>query len=119
MGLNFPANDDNKIGGGSTDVGDLSWMVPLTMLNTTCSSTGAPGHSWAITAASGMSIGHKGMLHAAKAMALTAIDLIENPAHLQAIRDEFEKRTAEMPYTFPSPDQIKKPDYFNPVRNTK
>ena len=119
IGLNFPANDENKIGGGSTDVGDLSWMVPLTMMSTTCNSTGAPGHSWAVTATSGMSIGHKGMLHAAKAMALTAIDIIEDPAHLQKIRGEFEKRTAEMPYTFPTPDQIKKPDYFNPVRNTK
>lgn len=64
---------------GSTDVGDVSYIVPTAQMTTCCSVMGSAGHSWQITAASNMSIGHKGMLYAAKVLAMTGSSLIRNP----------------------------------------
>jgi aminobenzoyl-glutamate utilization protein B len=110
-GRNFPALDEGIIATGSTDVGDLSQIVPVSMLDTTCFPTGCPGHSWGEVAASGMSIGHKGMMHAAKIMAATAVELYSNPSHLVAIRQEFEQKTVGKPYVVPIPDEIQPPRY--------
>jgi aminobenzoyl-glutamate utilization protein B len=110
-GRNFPALDERIIATGSTDVGDLSQIVPVSMLDTTCFPTGCPGHSWGEVAASGMSIGHKGMMHAAKIMAATAVELYSNPSHLVAIRQEFEQKTLDKPYVAPIPDAIQPPRY--------
>ena len=108
---NFPAWDEDHVATGSTDVGDVSWIAPLSMLSTACFPTGAPGHSWAETAAAGTSIGHKGMLHAARIMALAGIDLYSDPAHLERARREFEQRTAGKPYRSPLPDDLVAPRY--------
>ena len=62
-------------GGGSTDVGDVSWNVANINLGVATAPVGTPWHSWAVVACGGMSIGHKGMLHASKAMAMTMSDL--------------------------------------------
>jgi aminobenzoyl-glutamate utilization protein B len=112
---NFPAMDETNVETGSTDVGDLSWITPLSMLNTTCSSTGAVGHSWGITACGGMSIGHKGMLHAAKIMALAAMDVFSDPQHLQKARAEFERATKDHPYVTPLPENVFPPRYDEPT----
>ena len=53
------------------------------MLSTTCFASGTPGHSWGVVATGRTSIAHKGMLHAAKIMALTAMDLYTDPEHLR------------------------------------
>ncbi len=111
VGQNFPALDASVIGTGSTDVGDLSQIVPVSMLWTACWPTGVPGHSWGNVACSGMSIGHKGMLHAAKIMAVTAMEIYANPEHLVKIRQEFEQRTGDKPYISPIPDEINPPQY--------
>jgi aminobenzoyl-glutamate utilization protein B len=79
-------------GMGSTDVGDVSWMVPTIGLGTATWVPGTPAHSWQAVAAGGMSIGFKGMALAAKAIALTAVDLFEQPEIIEAAREEFEKR---------------------------
>jgi aminobenzoyl-glutamate utilization protein B len=79
--------------GGSTDVADVSWVIPTLHLSVTTAPADTPWHSWPVVASGGMSIGHKGMLHAAKALAVTTVDLFQNPALLQAIRAEFEERT--------------------------
>ena len=107
---NMPAMDQDVVGTGSTDVGDVSWITPLTMFRTACFATGASGHSWGITATSGMSIGHKGMLHAAKIMALVAADLYSDPEHLKAARKEFEEKTQDNPYRCPIPPDLKPPE---------
>ncbi len=78
--------------GGSTDVGDVSWMVPTTGLRTATWVSGTPAHSWQAVAAGGTSIGAKGMMVAAKTLALTAIDLYTNPSYIGAAREEFERR---------------------------
>jgi aminobenzoyl-glutamate utilization protein B len=117
VGLNFPALDEGVVETGSTDVGDLSRVTPLSMLYTACHTTGAPGHSWANVATGAMSIGHKGMLHAAKVMALSAIDLVEKPQLLHQAREEFLKATEGKPYQSLMPDSIRPPQYPNPERS--
>jgi aminobenzoyl-glutamate utilization protein B len=116
IGENFPAWNEDHIGTGSTDVGDVSWITPLSMLNTACFATGAAGHSWGIVATSGMSIGHKGMMHAAKIMAVAATDLYADPEHLRRAREEFEQATRDNPYKTPLPEDTQPPRYRNPIR---
>ena len=106
VGINFPAMDAGKVMTGSTDVGDLSWVTPVSMLETTCFPTGTPGHTWGEVASAGMSIGHKGMMHAAKIMAVSAMELYSNPEHLIAIRKEFEQSTGGKPYVSPIPADV-------------
>ncbi len=78
--------------GGSTDVGDISWIVPeITVLVTTAPANTA-WHGWSVVACGGMSIGHKGMLFAAKSLAMTMVDLFENPQLRTDIRKEFDER---------------------------
>lgn len=84
---------------GSTDVGDVSWNVPTAGFGTATWVPGTPAHSWQAVAAGGTSIGHKGMLLAARVLALTAVDLYGNPELLAAARDEFEgRRGADFDY---------------------
>lgn len=85
-------------GGGSTDVGDVSWNVPNINLGVTVAPKDTPWHSWAVVACGGMSIGHKGMVHAAKAMAMTMLDLFENPKMVEAVREEFKTRKGNEVY---------------------
>ena len=66
--------------GGSTEVADVSWITPTGQISTTCWPLGTPGHSWQTVASSGSSIGAKGMIFAAKAMALAGLDLLTDPA---------------------------------------
>jgi aminobenzoyl-glutamate utilization protein B len=111
IGENFPALDEGIVEHGSTDVGDLSWVTPVSMLATTCFTTGSPGHSWGNVATSVHSIGHKGMMHAAKITAVTAVDLYTDPEHLRKIRQEFEQKTGPSGYRCPLPEHVKPPRY--------
>ncbi|MEM6702089.1 MAG: amidohydrolase [Acidobacteriota bacterium] len=81
-----------EISRGSTDVGDVSWVVPTTGIATVCWVPGTPAHSWQATAAGGMSIGRKGMLLAARTLAATAWDLFTRPELLAAAQQELERR---------------------------
>ncbi|MFT6512899.1 MAG: aminobenzoyl-glutamate utilization protein B [Neolewinella sp.] len=85
-------------GGGSTDVGDVSWLVPEIRLGVTTAPVGTPWHSWAVVACGGMSIGHKGMNYAGKAMALTMYDLYKSPETIKAMRKEFNERKGDAVY---------------------
>ncbi len=75
--------------GGSTDVGDVSWVVPTLHFSVTTAPADTPWHAWPVVAAGGMSIGHKGMLYAAKAMATTLVDLYQDEETRQAIHAEW------------------------------
>jgi aminobenzoyl-glutamate utilization protein B len=79
------------VGTASTDMGDVSWRVPTVQMTAATWVPGTPAHSWQAVAAGGMSIGAKGMIVAAKTMALTTIDLLTDPAHVQKARVEFDK----------------------------
>jgi aminobenzoyl-glutamate utilization protein B len=84
--------------GGSTDVGDVSWLVPTLHVSVTTAPSGVPWHAWTVVAAGGMSIGHKGMLYAAKTLAVTMTDLLGDPSSREAVRAEFAKQTDGFTY---------------------
>lgn len=84
--------------GGSTDVGDVSFITPTIRLAATTAPKGTPWHSWAVVATGGMSIGHKGMLYASKALAMTMVDLFENPELRDEVKAEFVERKGDYVY---------------------
>ena len=90
--------------GGSTDVADVSWKVPTLNVSVTTAAEGAPWHAWPVVATGGMSIGHKGMVYAAKALAATMVDLYENPEQLAAVKQEFEEKTVDFTFELSIPD---------------
>jgi aminobenzoyl-glutamate utilization protein B len=90
--------------GGSTDVGDVSWLVPTLHFSATTGVWDSPWHAWPVVATGGMSIGHKGMLHAAKVIAVTAVDLFQDVKLREAIRAEFAEQTKDFVYTPWIPD---------------
>lgn len=85
-------------GGGSTDVGDVSWNVPNINLSVVTAPKDTPWHSWAVVACGGMSIGHKGMVYAAKAMSMTMLDLFESPKMVEAVQQEFVEKKGSQVY---------------------
>lgn len=93
----------------SSDVGDVSWVVPTAALDTATWVPGIPAHSWQSTACSGMSIGRKGMVVAAKTLTLTAVDLFTDPAELKAARASFDQRRAGHEYQSRLPADHKPP----------
>jgi aminobenzoyl-glutamate utilization protein B len=89
-----------KLSSGSTDAGDVSWNVPLAEISTATWVPGTPAHSWQAVVAGGMTIGEKGMLNAARTLAITAVDLYLDPAKVAAAKQEFLKnRPAGFRYT--------------------
>ncbi len=84
--------------GGSTDVGDVSFVVPTIRLSATTAPKDTPWHSWAVVACSGMSIGHKGMAYAAKALAMTMVDLFEEEKLREEVKAEFLERKGDYQY---------------------
>ncbi|AUD05471.1 amidohydrolase [Spirosoma pollinicola] len=85
----FRDASESATSGGSTDVGDVSWAVPTVGLSTATWVPGSSAHSWQSTAASGMSIGQKGMIVAAKTLAMTALDLFKTPVLIEKARAEW------------------------------
>jgi aminobenzoyl-glutamate utilization protein B len=84
---------------GSTDIGDVSWQVPVGHLRAATQAAASPGHSWQIVACTGGPIGEKGGAVAAKALACTALDLLTDAALRQAARTEWQERRGDRPYT--------------------
>ena len=78
---------------GSTDVGDVSWQTPAAQVHCVTFPFGAAGHSWQNVSSGGTSLGHKGLINAAKIIACAAIELMNDPDTLQKARDEFARRT--------------------------
>ncbi len=74
-----PPLEDARSGGGSDDIGDVSWAVPTVTLRYPSNIPGTPGHSWADAIAMATPIAHKGATAGAKAQALTILDLLLNP----------------------------------------
>ncbi len=91
----------------STDVGDVSWNVPTIGFSAATWPAGTAAHTWQAAATSGTSIGQQGMVVAAKAIALTALDLFTDPALVQAAKDDFKKQLAGKSYYTAIPAQQK------------
>ena len=88
---------------GSTDVGDVSWQTPTAQVHTATFTSCAPGHSWQNVSLGKTSIGHKGMLLAAKVIAAAAVELFETPALIDAAKEEFKSRS-KSGYVCPIPE---------------
>ncbi|NLN84166.1 MAG: amidohydrolase [Firmicutes bacterium] len=88
------------VGGGSSDIGEVPLVVPLTTLRFPTSAPGAIGHHWTTTAVTGSTIAHKGVVAGAQVMAITAIDLLTNPEKVAEIKENFKEMQAEHFYNY-------------------
>lgn len=94
----FPMKIELTAGGGSTDVGDVSYTVPTVGLSTATWVPGTPAHSWQAVSCGTTEIAAKGMVNAAKVMAMTAIDLYMQPSSIQKAKEEFIKQKGDYKY---------------------
>jgi aminobenzoyl-glutamate utilization protein B len=94
---------------GSTDVGDVSWVVPTVQARGATYAIGTPGHSWQLTAQGKSPLAHKGMVHVAKIMAGVAVDALSDPKLIEAAQADLAARLAETPYVCPLPDDLQPP----------
>jgi aminobenzoyl-glutamate utilization protein B len=94
---------------GSTDVGDVSWVVPTVQARGATYAIGTPGHSWQLTAQGKMPAAHKGMVHVAKVMAGTAVDAIHDEVLLARAKADHQARVSRTPYVCPIPADIEPP----------
>jgi len=105
----YPLRETMPAQGGSTDVGDVSQVVPVIRMSATTAASGGPWHSWAVVACTGMSIGHKGMIYASKALAMTMADLYKSPKLINEVKRDFiENRRYDkyVPRILPGPPSL-------------
>lgn len=91
----------------SSDVGDVSWVTPTVQFSTACYALGTVMHSWQQVAQGKTNLIHKSLLLAGKVIALTALQLIENPAIIKKATDEFNERLEDKKYICPIPPEVK------------
>ena len=109
------ADLSGQTGKGSTDVADVSWNVPTVGFTTVCWVPGTPAHSWQAVAAGGTTIGRKGLHLAARVLAVSALDVFQNPGIISDARAELQSRLAAQKYeSFMQPGQKPPLDYRNP-----
>ena len=102
----YPLCDAEDFSPGSTDVGDVSWLVPAAQFDAVAFPSGCPGHSWQNVSAGLSPIGDKAVVFAAKVLCASAIDLYENGEIIAKAKEEFEERTEEG-YDCPVPEGAK------------
>ncbi|HEV2365001.1 MAG TPA: M20 family metallopeptidase [Caulobacteraceae bacterium] len=93
-------------GVGSTDVGDVSWVVPTVQARGATCAIGTPFHSWQLTGQGKTPYAHKGMAHVAKVMAGTALDALLDADVIARAKADFRERTARTPYVCPLPPEV-------------
>jgi aminobenzoyl-glutamate utilization protein B len=101
--------NEGEVQPGSTDVSDVSWKAPTMEFSTATYVLGTPGHSWQNVAQSGMGIGHKSLIFAAKTISASVIDLMTKPELLKKTQDELKQRLAGRIYKPPIPQDLKPP----------
>ena len=94
---------------GSTDVGDVSWVVPTVQVHAPTVAIGTPFHTWQVVAQGKSPAAHKAMVQAAKAMAGLGVKALTEPDLIAAAKADLKKRTARTPYVSPLPDNIAPP----------
>ena len=99
---------------GSTDVGDVSWVVPTVQARIATHAIGTPGHSWQITAQGKSGQAKKGMVAAAKVMAGVAVDALDDPSLIARAKADLKARTDATPYDCPLPADVKPPIQARP-----
>jgi aminobenzoyl-glutamate utilization protein B len=98
----------------STDVGDVSWITPTTLLKVATWPSGCPPHTWQAVASGGGHLGESGMMLAAEAMAGAAVELLSDPGSLRQVRAEFERRTEGFTFVSGMPVEIGPPSVDPP-----
>ena len=93
-----PLPSEPSQGVASNDQGDISWFTPVGRMRSACYPVGTPGHSWQIVASGGTTIGQKGMLVAAKTLALSGIQLLSNPNSVEAANQELDTIRENLPF---------------------
>jgi aminobenzoyl-glutamate utilization protein B len=101
-----PYQETDQVLAGSTDVGDASWHTPTVQGFIACYPQGTVPHSWQLTACGQSSLVHKGLIHAAKIIAFTAADILENPQLVAEAKAEHERRLAGKRYRCPIPPEV-------------
>ena len=94
---------------GSTDVGDVSWIVPTVQVHAPTVAIGTPFHTWQVVAQGKSPAAHKAMVQAAKAMAGLGVKALNEPDLIAAAKADLKKRTARTPYVSPLPDKVAPP----------
>jgi aminobenzoyl-glutamate utilization protein B len=102
-------------GGLATDTADISWQAPTAVLLSAAYPPGLPNHNWGVTATAATNIGHQALLSAARYLAAGAIDLIEQPDLLDAMKQEFKDRTEGIAWASMVPDGTQPPLYEPPA----
>ncbi|WP_411036555.1 M20 family metallopeptidase [Shinella sp. BYT-45] len=105
----FPPESGDGTLVGSTDVGTVSWVVPTVQMRGATYAVGTPGHSWQLVAQGKLPAAHKGMIHAAKVMASTAVDLFADPQEIAAAKADHAARLEGTPFVNPIPDDVNPP----------
>lgn len=101
-----PYRESTFVMPGSTDVGDVSWVVPTAQCQTVCDALGTPFHTWQMVTQGATSIGHKGMLHAGKVIAATALEAMQSPELIAAAKAELKDRLRGETYRSPIPPEV-------------
>ncbi|MCA1371859.1 amidohydrolase [Bradyrhizobium sp. BRP14] len=102
--LSLPTREEVEM--GTTDVGDVSWIVPAVQCNTACFAIGTEFHTWQLVTQGKLPAAHKGMILAARIIAATAADCLRNPAIIIRARAELKKRLGSHSYVCPIPPDV-------------
>ena len=94
---------------GSTDVGDVSWVVPTVQVHAPTVAIGTPFHTWQVVAQGKSPAAHKAMVQAAKAMAGLGVRALTEPGLIASAKADLTKRTTRTPYVSPLPDSVSPP----------
>ncbi len=105
----IPFGARGRGGNGSTDVGDVSWVVPTVQARGATCAVGTPFHSWQLTAQGKSPAAHKGLVHVAKVMAGTALDALRDPGLIERAKADLAERTRVTPYKSPLPEDVQPP----------
>ena len=105
------AREAPQLLGGSSDMGDVTWVVPTTQYFGACYAIGTEFHTWQLVAQGKTPAAHKGMVHAAKVLAATAIDLIQNPETIARAKERLKDMKKDRPYSCPIPPEVQPPSY--------
>lgn len=105
----IPFGARGRGGNGSTDVGDVSWVVPTVQARGATCAVGTPFHSWQLTAQGKSPAAHKGLVHVAKVMAGTALDALQDPGLIERAKADLAERTRATPYKSPLADDVHPP----------
>jgi aminobenzoyl-glutamate utilization protein B len=105
--LPYTAETDRQIKSGSTDVGDVSWIVPTVQCTTACWAIGTQAHTWQVVTQGMMPMARKAMLHAGKVMAATALEALLSPEIIARAKAELMETLGDQSYVCPIPKHVK------------